>query len=115
MERKALSFLLMCVVIGMSVGQSNAFWHGFKDCMKNCLIQCAIPPWTPSCPAMCMGKCIIHPFAKGTESSHQFCTSGCATSKCYKLISKENDRLDEVESCVNGCSQTCVINYRPAN
>ncbi|EEF34189.1 conserved hypothetical protein [Ricinus communis] len=118
MERKSLSFFLMFVVIiGMLVEQSDGISipREFEKCMKPCLIDCTIPPWLVACPFRCLAKCIIHPFAKSTDRTHQFCTFGCATSKCSKLISKNNYRLDEVEDCVDECSQTCVNNYGPAN
>ncbi|XP_050232923.1 thionin-like protein 2 [Mercurialis annua] len=115
MERKNLSVVLMIVVIGMLAGQSNAWFKDFKNCMKTCLIDCAIPPWEHTCPTKCLAKCIIHPLEKYTQSPHQFCTFGCATSKCSNLISKDDSHLDEVEGCVDECSQTCVINYNPEN
>ncbi|EEF34191.1 conserved hypothetical protein [Ricinus communis] len=116
MERKAVSFLLMCVVIGMLAGQSNAWFKDFKTCLKDCLVQCAIPPWTPICPASCLAKCIIHPsYTTSTDTTHQFCTVGCATSLCSKLITNPNPNLEQVESCVNGCSGTCTKNYVPVN
>ncbi|XP_050203654.1 thionin-like protein 2 [Mercurialis annua] len=104
--------MLLCVVIsGMLVEQSNGFKlfrHGFKKCMKKCLFLCVLPPWTPACPGLCFGKCIINPAAIGPQSTHQFCTAGCATSECSGLISADNYHLDEVEGCVGGCSQSCV-------
>ncbi|XP_050230686.1 thionin-like protein 2 [Mercurialis annua] len=117
MERKTLSFVLMCVVIGMLAGQGNAWFKDFKNCLKDCLVQCAIPPWTPICPASCITKCIIHPSSaySSTHATHQFCTAGCATTLCSKLITENNPNLDQVESCVNGCSGTCKNNYVPAN
>ncbi|KDP37192.1 hypothetical protein JCGZ_06248 [Jatropha curcas] len=136
MERKILSFVLMCLVIGMLVRQPMAKFDKtrFTYCLENCLIDCVVAgPWFNSCPPRCVLKCLIHPPALPSPpsppharkivnaeniqnqiqiQSHilQFCTIGCATSKCSDLISKDNYRLDEVAACIDNCSKGCEKN-----
>ncbi|WCJ40721.1 hypothetical protein M5689_021630 [Euphorbia peplus] len=120
MERKALSNIVIVffIVILLLAGQSTAFGnaHVFKKCMKRCLFGCVIPPWTVVCPATCLLRCVIHkppPQSRTNyvQKTHQFCTAGCATSLCSRLISKDDYRLDQVEGCVYGCSTSCSNNY----
>ncbi|WCJ40694.1 hypothetical protein M5689_021603 [Euphorbia peplus] len=103
-----MSFLVVLVIIGSFIGESRADFKKFKNCMEVCLVGCAFPPWTPICPASCIGKCLIH---QAELSSTHFCNLGCATSLCSKFITRDDPHLDEVESCVNICSGSCKNNY----
>ncbi|WCJ40702.1 hypothetical protein M5689_021611 [Euphorbia peplus] len=115
MERKILSFVLLWVMIfGVFSGQSKAISKAFDKCMDKCIVGCIIPPWTPICPATCLARCIIQPGRATIQNTPaRFCTLGCATSVCSKLITKDNFHLDEVESCANTCSGSCNKNYVP--
>ncbi|WCJ40691.1 hypothetical protein M5689_021600 [Euphorbia peplus] len=107
-KMKITLVIMLVVIFGMLIQGSEA--ESFHKCMKKCLLTCLIPPWTPVCAASCTAKCIIwaSEVQSTTTNNQHFCTTGCATTRCSKLITKDNYHLDEVESCANGCSKSCT-------
>ncbi|KAJ4718172.1 thionin-like protein 2 [Melia azedarach] len=110
-KRKVESLLLVCLVLGLFVGQSSA---AFTECYEACFIICFLTPGTTlaSCATKCLKDCILPPnlHTLNLKDTQYFCKLGCATSMCANLSTKNNPAGKKVEGCVNSCSKTCNKN-----
>ena len=88
--RSVNSLLVVCLVLGMVLGQSTA---SFKDCYVGCVGICAIqPPHNIfKCGLTCFKQCIKPSSAINIQTNtHYYCKLGCATSMCANISTKEN-------------------------
>lgn len=98
------SFLLVCLTLGLIVGQSTAY---NKICYRVCFVCCMIGSESgmEACVALCKKLCSGY-LPAGTSStqtpvptsfnvtpitdSQYFCTFGCSTVLCTNLSTKDN-------------------------
>lgn len=83
------SLLIVCLVLGLLVGQSTA---SFKDCYKICFISCVIGGKNlVKCAAKCLKDCVLPASSVLNSNDAQgFCKLGCASSLCTNLSTKED-------------------------
>ena len=138
MEKKYISLLLLCFVMGVLVKESTA---SFKSCYQGCFILCIITPNQSaiSCPFKCLIDCIkpSFPIDFTHRDNDYFCKLGCASSLCTNFSTKEFPSIilslslpnssiffklftlyfggsylyvgeEKVDSCVDSCSQSCT-------
>lgn len=103
------AMLLVCLVMGVLVGQSTA---SFQSCYVGCFVLCVIIPTNTvfSCSVNCLKNCIIPTSTElsSLKKPQCFCKLGCAISLCANLSSKYNPGEQKVGSCVDSCSETCA-------
>ncbi|WCJ40697.1 hypothetical protein M5689_021606 [Euphorbia peplus] len=111
MESKTVSFIVVWVMIfALLSGECRASFWTYKKCFRKCMPICWANNWDPICLPFCLAKCAAKPPIHRPDSTY-FCALGCATSRCSKISTKYNPRLDEVESCVDRCSGSCKKSY----
>ncbi|OAY52921.1 thionin-like protein 2 [Manihot esculenta] len=115
-ERRARSLMVVFMVLGMAVGQSNA--SSFGDCYKGCFLLCVLTTSNSlvSCGAECLKDCIIPSSITsltGKEQTHYFCKFGCASSLCTNFSTKQDPGEEKVAKCVDSCSSRCSKNFSP--
>ena len=90
MEKKYVSLLLLCFLMGVLVKESTA---SFKSCYQGCFILCIITPNQSaiSCPFKCLIDCIkpSFPIDFTHRDNDYFCKLGCASSLCTNFSTKE--------------------------
>lgn len=90
MEKKYISLLLLCFLMGVLVKESTA---SFKSCYEGCFILCIITPNQSaiSCPFKCLIDCIkpSFPIDFTHRDNDYFCKLGCASSLCTNFSTKE--------------------------
>ncbi|XP_022724807.1 thionin-like protein 2 [Durio zibethinus] len=108
-ERGIGSVLMVCLVLGVLIGQSTA---SFPSCYKDCFVLCVATPGNSPliCALKCVKNCILHTSPFGNlQDTQYFCKLGCSTTMCTSLSSKQDPGEGKVESCVDSCSETCAI------
>ncbi|GMY21353.1 To encode a PR protein, Belongs to the plant thionin family with the following members:, putative [Fagus crenata] len=108
--RNVNSLLVVCLVLGMVVGQSTA---AFQDCFVGCVGICVSRPSHDIiiCGLTCLKQCIKPSSVINIETdTHYHCKLGCATSLCANISTKENINGAKVEGCVDSCSNACTKN-----
>ncbi|XWS20334.1 hypothetical protein CRYUN_Cryun31cG0092400 [Craigia yunnanensis] len=112
MEKRGVSSVLMvCLVLGILVGQSTAQVVQDVICYGGCFVQCMFRSGTTagSCALECLSKCILPKSTVGTiKDTQSFCKLGCATALCSNISTKENPAAKKVGSCMDACSATCA-------
>ncbi|XWS20333.1 hypothetical protein CRYUN_Cryun31cG0092300 [Craigia yunnanensis] len=112
MEKRGVSSVLMvCLVLGILVGQSTAQVVPDVICYGSCFVQCMFRSGTTagSCALECLSKCILPKSTVGTiRDTQSFCKLGCATALCSNISTKENPAAKKVGSCMDACSATCA-------
>ncbi|OUZ99719.1 hypothetical protein BVC80_9063g90 [Macleaya cordata] len=97
--------MIVAVSMGMFIGQTSA---SFESCYKQCLSLCShqrIGP--PECPSICEKRCSLKD-QYPSKDHHSYCKLGCAISECTHISTPQDPREDEVEGCVNSCSNKCT-------
>ncbi|XP_022723365.1 thionin-like protein 2 [Durio zibethinus] len=104
-ERGMGSMLMLCLVLGLLIGQSTAsFQSGYKGCFILCIINSRNSML--SCSIKCLKKC-TSPFGN-LQDTQYFYKLGCSTSMCISLSSKQDPSEGKVESCIDSCSKPCT-------
>ncbi|KAK6264033.1 hypothetical protein SCA6_019467 [Theobroma cacao] len=111
MEKRGVSAVLMvCLVLGILVGQSTAQGTNVL-CYAACFIPCMADPNTTTfyCTIKCLKNCILpKSTVGGIKDTQYFCKLGCATALCTNISTKEDPGEKKVGSCVDACSATCA-------
>ncbi|GAV72672.1 hypothetical protein CFOL_v3_16160 [Cephalotus follicularis] len=121
-EKRVKSLLMVCLVLGLLVGQSAA---DFQTCFTTNFIKCitkdlsnVIPSAIP-CAIQSLSACIFPSSpspptstspANILSTTQNFCKLRCAIRKCTHLSTKEDPGAEKVEACVNSCSKKCSKN-----
>ncbi|XWS16379.1 hypothetical protein CRYUN_Cryun34aG0082100 [Craigia yunnanensis] len=112
MEKRGVSSVLMiCLVLGIIVGQSTAQLLPTAVCYANCFVPCILRPETTvgSCAIDCFKSCILPKSTVGTiKDTQSFCKLGCATALCSNISTRENPAEKKVGSCLDACAATCA-------
>ncbi|OVA08414.1 hypothetical protein BVC80_209g148 [Macleaya cordata] len=93
--------LITVLVLGMFVGQTTA---DFKSCYTACFLFCAPFKASIICGAKCLKECLFP-----SNDLLLYCNLDCATSACTSISTPQDPRADEVEGCVNSCSDECAV------
>nr|DAD44736.1 TPA_asm: hypothetical protein HUJ06_002966 [Nelumbo nucifera] len=98
---RAVPVMVMVLALALLATTASA---SFTQCYAQCYSSCFTTKHTPiQCGITCTKQCISTP-----PNDHLYpCTLGCAYSNCSNISTKQNPGAEEVEACVNGCSQTC--------
>nr|DAD44737.1 TPA_asm: hypothetical protein HUJ06_002967 [Nelumbo nucifera] len=98
---RAVMVMVMVLALSMLATTVSA---SFTQCYAQCFGSCVTTKHTPiACGISCLKQCIATP----PNDLLYPCTSGCAYSKCSNISTEQNPAAEEVETCVNSCSQTC--------
>ncbi|CAH2038076.1 unnamed protein product, partial [Thlaspi arvense] len=121
---KKVTMLLMTMMIVMVMGnlmvQTEAKSNHFKGCYSDCLVVCRSHTTFPKsllCPFTCLRTCLVPTLPTPSPSSspdtdltneidntRYFCKLGCATHHCVSL---QILNVEKVANCVDICSDKC--------
>nr|DAD44740.1 TPA_asm: hypothetical protein HUJ06_002970 [Nelumbo nucifera] len=110
MEDKGMmrALVVMVVVVGMLATTATSQSQTFSGCYLPCINSCISTGQSNI--LLCSWNCLLHCIPTSPGDPHSYCNLGCAYSMCSKLSTEQNPAAEEVEGCVNNCSQTCSQN-----
>ncbi|OUZ99730.1 hypothetical protein BVC80_9063g108 [Macleaya cordata] len=104
----AVMLIITVLVLGMFVEQTEA---SFAGCYAKCFAFCLLNPTIIQCPFTCYKECHHHSPASSENDLQYYCETGCASSKCLNISTPQDPRANEMEGCVNSCSEECNIKH----
>ncbi|OUZ99710.1 hypothetical protein BVC80_9063g81 [Macleaya cordata] len=103
----AMMLIITVLVLGMFVKQTTA--TDFSLCYVECMRGCSRSIEFHDCPDECTREC--QDAAATANDLHYYCRVGCASSSCTHISTPHDPRANEVEGCVNSCSNKCTKQY----
>ncbi|MCL7042909.1 hypothetical protein MKW94_018811 [Papaver nudicaule] len=108
-------FLLLAgTCVGETIIQPNSYLKCYKACLKNlCSGKSAVGCY-PTASLLCAGKCLLKkssPSNVNRQPHHNYCILGCASYNCVNINTPENIYGEEVEGCLDSCSNKCDRKY----
>ncbi|KAI3992429.1 hypothetical protein MKX01_022520 [Papaver californicum] len=110
------AMLMILLMFGMCSRQTSAsHFTDFKKCWYLCMTFCsAMYPRIVAgviCPLRCVKRCLDNTNPPDNHSQVRlsyYCKLGCASHNCVNISTPQDPRGEEVEQCVNSCSDECT-------
>ncbi|KAI3891564.1 hypothetical protein MKX03_033111 [Papaver bracteatum] len=114
-----VAMLMILLLLGICIGQTSAsHYTDFQKCWNECMSVCsAMYPGVIAgaiCPVRCAKRCLDDINSSDDHSGVRlsyYCKLGCASQNCVNISTPQDPRGEEVEKCVNSCSDECAEQF----
>uniref|UniRef100_A0A7N0UBI5 Thionin-like protein 2 n=1 Tax=Kalanchoe fedtschenkoi TaxID=63787 RepID=A0A7N0UBI5_KALFE len=107
-KRSLSAFVLIVLVSGFALENSNAL---DAKCYALCFLKCSIKTFNPfDCGVQCFGQCMAPETSslRSLDDGVKHCALGCSVSKCSRISTKDDPKVEDVEKCANECIGSCI-------